>query len=478
MEPGFLGTIKAMLDIQACFAIAPEGQKMSRCVQIWRSILVTVALLIATQPLLAEALFDGTSARKIAAGTPLDAESTVGGYPIYRGDHAWQLTSTHASQPNTMGVIYGAVGLVQFIGDLYAAEMVTTANLNQSGHAFYLTSNNCGGEHLVKNDQSRAGRGDSAWDNCLTIDPFVAKINGKDVTMLRFRVTQTQEGNRYYGIDLLLNPAVLGFASTHVSDWTVASMTGDPNRRQFMVEVAAWGKQLQSAALAAIAWGKPADAFRNVPPWRALASRSSEAGTALESALAAATEARIADDLRKSQALATMGQGLRVGDHLIYVDRDGISGAMSSQMEFSIDRIDSDQILLNGGSTVLGRDGTPRSGRLASTYIFAFGTDARATSAKFKIDGYNESVTVGLDPLGQADIKIGDVTLQVSKYAVRGRASYEIPHGLVATALPKVGAEITGELVIDNATGLTVSLRTRSRHTDYNVTRELVSVQR
>ena len=238
----------------------------------------------------AEDLFDGTTARAFAVGSSLSADSTIGGYAIYQGDNNWRMGSIKKNGPNNFGVSYGFLQVVQYDDGVYAAEMVTTVNLNQSGLAFYMTSDPCGGEHLVKVNNTTPGRGDSSWDNCLTVDPFVATIRGKQITTIHVKVSNTQEGSRYYQMNVLVNPALLGFPGTFAADWKADSVAANPERKQFIDKVTAFGKQLQVATSSAMAWAKPKDAFKNVPSWRSLAvDAGAQASTARPDAARAAT---------------------------------------------------------------------------------------------------------------------------------------------------------------------------------------------
>ncbi len=238
--------------------------------------LVAVSIGVSSAPALADDLFDGTTMRAFSAGSSLALGTTIGGYPIFQGDNHWHIASVKKIGPNNVGVTYGRVHVVQYDGSDYLAEMLTAVNVNQSGQFFYMSSNNCGGEHLVKVDGASAGRGDSAWDNCLTIDPYVATIGKSQITTLHFHITNSQEGARYYETNLLISVAALGLAGTTAADWSTEAVAASPERKKLIDNATAWGKQLQDATRAAIAWRKPQDAFKNVASWRSLAVKPTE----------------------------------------------------------------------------------------------------------------------------------------------------------------------------------------------------------
>jgi len=239
----------------------------------WRSPLAALALSLLgglSQFAMAADLFDGTAARAFVSGEVLKPGSTVGGYPVYEGDGAWRILEVAKVTTNTMGVSYGSAVFEQFTDGVFLAHMVTSVNLNQSGQAFYTTGDNCGGVHQVRVNKATAGRGDSAWDNCLTIDARDVKVQKKPVTVLHLKVTITREGSRYYQTDLFLNPMALGLENSQPADWDVDALDATPARKAMMGKIVAFGKQLQSATERAMEWSSPKDAFKDVGTLRSL----------------------------------------------------------------------------------------------------------------------------------------------------------------------------------------------------------------
>jgi hypothetical protein len=255
----------------------------------------TLVLVTTSPSVLADDLFDGIKPREFAVNAPLPADSTMGGYAIYQGDNKWRVISNKVGNPNSFGVSYGTLRLLQYEGGVYAAEMATSVNLNQSARGFYLTTSFCAGEHLVKVELISFQGNEGTTENCLTVDPYVATVSNRQITTLSIKVTNTQSAARLYQIHMLINPAVLGFAGTSASDWTTGELAKNPQRKQFMDRVTVWGKQLQSAAKEAIAFSKPKDAFKAVPSWRVLAANvDSAAGATLPVDIRPATTAPVA----------------------------------------------------------------------------------------------------------------------------------------------------------------------------------------
>jgi hypothetical protein len=440
-----------------------------------RSVAVFLLAAVTLAPAVAAELFDGKKPQTPAQGAPIAAGNTIGGYPMYHGAKDWVMGSSRVSDANNFGVYYGSVAMFQMVGNEIGAHLVTTANLNQSAMPYYLAGDYCGGEHLVRVNRSESGRGDSAWDNCMTMDPHVARVPGGTLTLLRMVVTISQTGSRLYQMEMLLNPAVLGYPGSTEEDWTATAVNADPQRRQFIDGIAKWGRQMQDAARNAIEWRKPKDAFLAVADWRTLALPEQRA------ALVSGT--RVSPPPVVQQALpdampAAVGPGLRPGDSLRFVDRDAISEAVTGETRLTIDRISGDETQLNGGAIVLRRDGTFRTGLPSGTYLHGFGAAGTARSATLHIGGYHQEAAVELQPAGNDAMVISGVTVPVSRYAISGRATDEVKFGAYETSLPRLGATFAGDVMVDNATGLVVMLRIRSQHIDYNIHRELVEIMR
>lgn len=235
-----------------------------------RVLAVLLLACMAALPAWAADMYDGVTPRAFTRGEPLAAGSTIGGYPIYQESQQWRVLNVLKPITNSMGVAYGTVILSQQVDQQFFAEMVVSANLNQVGGDFYLTSDSCGGQFLFKVNKATVGRGDAAWDNCLTIGTHVAEIARKRLTLLDVRVTNSLGGGRYYRVNVLIDPARMGFADTLESDWTTSALASDPARKLFADQLLAWATQLQSAVESAVQWRKPADAFGKVVSLRSL----------------------------------------------------------------------------------------------------------------------------------------------------------------------------------------------------------------
>jgi len=233
------------------------------------------ALLLAlgsAQAAWADDLFDGVAERKFADMAPLPPGSVVNGYPLFEGEGRWRILSARAGKPSKLGVVYGRVTLAELAGEDFAAVMWVDVNLNQVPIDFYMTNDPCQGEHLYnRNTISSMGAQDGSSGNCVTVNAQKLKWRGQEVTALNVEVTNSRTGSRYYGLDLYLNPALLGFPGTSVDDWQAAARDADPARKAFFARVVTWAQSLQDGVARAIAYSKPRDAFALVPPWSSLA---------------------------------------------------------------------------------------------------------------------------------------------------------------------------------------------------------------
>lgn len=219
--------------------------------------LVLIGVLIVWQAAHAEDFFSDNLARDFKYGVILTGDTTTGGYSIYQGGQHWDVISGKTSS-NNMNLKLGYIQLISPIGNKYFAEMFLMANLQQ-GNSYY-TGEPCNGEHLVKSN-----KGGGRFDNCMTIDPYISIIRGKDITTLSIRIRNSQQGARVYDMKLLLNLDQLGFPQTELHDWTKDNIARDRAKKQLIEKVTDWANELQDGVNKAIDYSKPKDAFKNVP---------------------------------------------------------------------------------------------------------------------------------------------------------------------------------------------------------------------
>lgn len=197
----------------------------------------------------------------------LDPSSTIGGYPIYQGDGDWRVVEVVPSQTTAISgeaqaIKMGIAGFLQPTlqgGNL--ASMWVVANLTTTGVNQYMAGSPCGGTHLVTVNHV-SGRD----DNCMTIDVGTPSAADLRVSHFWIRITQNRSAGRSYHMDLRLNAGELGFANTVSADWSTDALGAAPSRKAFTENLKQWAVLLQNGANRALEFGKPMDAFSQVPP--------------------------------------------------------------------------------------------------------------------------------------------------------------------------------------------------------------------
>lgn len=192
----------------------------------------------------------------------LEDDATMGGYAIYQGGRSWKILEI-GDQSNNMDIKIGSAQLLSPIGNSFFAEMHLTTSLSGSEQNGYFSADVCSPakEHLVV-----VKKASGTMDNCLTIDPFWARIGGRDLATLVIHIRNSQSNWRLYDSRIYLNLAYLGAPRGTASDWSADAVAKDLEKKQVVDKVANWAKQLQDAINKAIAYSKPQDAFVSVPP--------------------------------------------------------------------------------------------------------------------------------------------------------------------------------------------------------------------
>nr|WP_315496084.1 hypothetical protein [uncultured Rhodoferax sp.] len=221
---------------------------------------------LGSQLAVAEDLFLDGKPRKVAQYSELPAGSTVGDYPLYTGGRTWYVLEQHAGDNNMdLRILSVALGSPQD-GDFFA-EMSVTVSAGVATSDGYFSADLCSPSrpHLFMLNKA-SGR----IDNCLILDPYVAKMRTGDTTLFHVKVRNSQSSWRLYDMSLMLNPAKLGFPATTAADWSPSAVAADPKKKQSVDKIVAWAKQLQEGVNKAIAFSKPQDAFDGVPPIQTL----------------------------------------------------------------------------------------------------------------------------------------------------------------------------------------------------------------
>lgn len=214
----------------------------------------------------AEELFPNGNPGKIAQYSELPSGSTAGGYPLYTGGRTWYLME-HKADNNNLDVRILSTALSSPKDGDFFTEMYVTTSMGVARTEGYFSADLCSpsSTHLFMLNKA-SGR----IDNCLTINPQVAKLQSGEITLFVVRVRNSQSSWRLYDLTMVLNPAKLGFPATTAADWSAGAIAADPKKKQSFDKIVAWAKQLQDGVNKAIAFSKPQDAFDGVAPIQTL----------------------------------------------------------------------------------------------------------------------------------------------------------------------------------------------------------------
>lgn len=214
----------------------------------------------------AEDLFPKGKAQQMGQFSELPKDTTIGGYPIYDGGLTWRLIKSEASLNNLL-VRFGQAYLFSPLGNDYFAEMAVTVSMGGAPESGYFSADMCSlnTPHLFMRNKATGQN-----DNCLLIDPFLAKVGGRDTLTLLVKIRNSQSSWRLYDLSLLLSMEKLGFSNGIPSEWSESAIANDPKKKAFLLKAIAWGTQLQDAVNNAMAFSKPQDVFAKVPTIQAL----------------------------------------------------------------------------------------------------------------------------------------------------------------------------------------------------------------
>lgn len=237
------------------------------------SCLALVLFVATTGAALAKDLFEDGKPINFTRGYPFEVGTTVGGYPIYKGDGRWvlwEVTDRTVSAANaTSQTRLGQVRLdqVEANGEWVATQFViaTTKPLERGS---YVLGEPCGGAHMLAVNRAR-GRD----DNCLTIDAKSYPYRGNPTTLFDVLITQTRSGDRRYLMELQINADVLGFRDTAPANWNATeALQASPDRKALVERLKKWASQLQIATETILDYSKPQNVFDGIPSFRSLAS--------------------------------------------------------------------------------------------------------------------------------------------------------------------------------------------------------------
>ena len=165
--------------------------------------------------------------------------------------------------------------------------------------------------------------------------------------------------------------------------------------------------------------------------------------------------------------------GLRAGDKLTYQETEPRSGVKSGEVVYVIDSISQDRVSLSGGSVLMSIDGSPSKGQMGASFIYGYRPDGLSTRGKFRVSGVKDDVDVTLSLVAVGDFNVDGRTIKIANYRVSGTSSRQMAgtHGSI-----NAGSQISGDLMVENLTGILVKMRTKSADSRYDIDAKLISV--
>lgn len=254
---------------------------------MFKRICLFALALVFTQWICAAELFPNNNPRPFSLADKLEADATIGGYPIWQGEGKWRIVDLERSD-STGSAASVPLGLARFFqseGKQFIAAMDVRSNL-QSGSGYWM-GEPCKRDDMLFKMQLAAGR----EDNCVTINHYtrfmgnpggkisalyaLLKEQGVDVppTVLQIQFTRNGYSQRTLYYSLWINPEVAGFAREAEGEWgrnpwNKTMSFNDPAKKQYIDALSTWAttfvKQMDDALRQ-----KP-DAFAHIPSWRTI----------------------------------------------------------------------------------------------------------------------------------------------------------------------------------------------------------------
>lgn len=245
-----------------------------------------VILVLFTKTAFAADVFDRYEPRTYNVFDRLEANATIGGYPIWNGEGKWRLVEVKRRDSTgvAMSVPLGRVTVVQTENKQYVTGMDVIANL-ASGSASDWTDEPCKRDDLL----FKASLGGAFTNiNCVTINHLAnymrnpggklaeayaeAIAQGLDVppTVLLITATRYSSNNRWLQVKVVINPEIVGFERTSESwgrnPWHKSQAYKDPKKKAFIDSLGEWSMHFAKAMDKA--FEKDVDAFSSIPTWR------------------------------------------------------------------------------------------------------------------------------------------------------------------------------------------------------------------
>lgn len=233
-------------------------------------------------------LFPDLQPRPFSLGDKLEADATIGGYPVWQGEGKWQLMDLVRSDSTsaTTTVPIGTARFYQTEGKQWVASMEVLSNLQIGGNVYW-TGEPCKRDNMLFKLQMAGG----LQDNCVTINHitgFMGNPGGKlaelyallkeqavDIppTVISVQWTRNATSARRLIITLWINPELAGFPRETEREWgrnpwNKTMSFKDPAKKQYIDALSEWATAIAKRMDDGLRQ-KP-DAFAGVPSWRTI----------------------------------------------------------------------------------------------------------------------------------------------------------------------------------------------------------------
>jgi hypothetical protein len=233
-----------------------------------------------------------------------------------------------------------------------------------------------------------------------------------------------------------------------------------------LVDEAQGRKGVQESKLAMTKSGSPVAAAPRPTPGANVSAAPVAAAGATTTMPASATAAA---------AAAAGPVSSRPGVRMTFLDKDPVSGAPIGETTLVLVGTTSTQRTYNDGALITSLDGTPVKGNAHSIMIYGIGLRelqrGGSWSGMYRANSIPDDVPVTFTVIGKQAKVISGHRFEATRIRLDGYATRALS-GSGSTA----GAPISGEALVDNATGLVLELDVTCRHPSYPIRRELVRV--
>ncbi len=253
---------------------------------------LALALALCQSTTYAADLFVNEQPRPFSLADKLEADATIGGYPIWAGEGKWRIVDIIRADSggSAESIPMGTGRFFQTEGKNFVAAMEVKSNL-RTGNGYW-TGEPCKRDDMLFKSQKSGGR----EDNCVTINHitrYMSNPGGKSAelyavlkeqnielppTVLLIQFTRNALSLRTLTFNLWVNPELAGFARESEAEWGrnpwhKVMAYKDPAKKQYIDALTAWALNFQTRMDDALK--QKVDAFAGIPTWRVSVSKTS-----------------------------------------------------------------------------------------------------------------------------------------------------------------------------------------------------------